>query len=279
MILPLLRLTRPYYSLPLSCGLIVITAYVVGGHLHAVGPALASACMSLCCVLSAAYILNDVCDLRVDAINSPGRMLPGRKVSPAIALAASFALFVPGIAMAWLCGVSFFILLVLVAGGLILYDVYSKRWGLFKNILAAALTTSLYPLALSLAEAVDTPRLKVLWIHPLWLFLTTLGYEMLKDIRDVRGDGLAANPRRAESCRRPGFLRSARLLLLAASLLTLLPYLLGWCRTVYLVSSLTAIVLSVVLLGKPPLKAIPYVYASVFIITAGSLADLWVYGP
>ena len=279
MILPLLRLTRPYYSLPLSCGLIVITAYVVGGQLHTVGPSLAAAWLSLVCVLSAAYILNDVCDLRFDAINSPGRMLPGRKVSPAIALAASFALFVPGIALAWLCGVSFFILLVLVAAGLILYDVYSKRWGLYKNIAAAALTTSLYPLAFALADAVDTPRLKVLWIHPLWLFLTALGYEMLKDIRDVRGDCLAANPRQVERCGRPGFLWSARLLLLTASLLTILPYLLGWCRTIYLVSSLTAIVLSVVLLGKPPVKAIPYVYASVFIITAGAMADVWVYGP
>ena len=279
MMLALLRLTRPYYSLPLSGGLIVITAYVVGGQLHTIGPSLVLACLSLYCVLSAAYILNDVCDIRFDAINSPGRMLPGRKVSSAIALVASIALFVPGIAMAWLCGVSFFILLMLVAGGLAIYDVYSKRWGVFKNILAALLTTALYPLAFTLAEAVDTPRLKVLWIHPVWLFMTTLGYEMLKDIRDVKGDCLDANCRRADVYSRPSFLLSARIILLAANLLTMLPYLLGYCKTVYLVSSLAAIGLAAVSLRKPPVKVLPCIYASVFLITAGSLADLWVFGP
>ena len=34
MIVPLIRLTRPYYTLPLAAGLIVIAAYVTGGRLQ-----------------------------------------------------------------------------------------------------------------------------------------------------------------------------------------------------------------------------------------------------
>ena len=37
MITALIRLTRPYYTLPLSCGLIVISSYVVGGDLSVIG--------------------------------------------------------------------------------------------------------------------------------------------------------------------------------------------------------------------------------------------------
>ena len=59
----------------------------------------------------------------------------------------------------------------------------------------------------------------------------------------------------------------------------MLPYLLGYCKTVYLVSSLAAIGLAAVSLRKPPVKVLPCIYASVFLITAGSLADLWVFGP
>ena len=152
--------------------------------------------------------------------------------------------------------------------------------GMFKSPLVALLTTSLYPLAFALCEPVETPRLHVvLWIHPPWLFLTTLGYEMLKDTCDVPGDGLAGNTRWSARCGSPGFLASARAILLAASLLTLLPYALGYCKAVYLAAAVLAIGLVALSLCLRPARAIPPVYASVAAITAGSLADLWVYGP
>ncbi len=276
MIQALIRLTRPYYALPLSCGLIVIVAYVVGGAMQPIAARLAAAVLSLYAVLSAAYILNDVCDLPHDRINAPRRMLPAGAISRRAAVTASVVMFLTGIAMSWFCGVLFCIALSAVAVGLIGYDVFSKRLGVFKPVAAAALTTMLYPLAFALAEAADTPRLNVLYIHPLWLFLTTLGYEMLKDNRDVKGDGLT---RRSAIAAHPAFLPTARVILSAASLLTLLPYLLGYCKAVYLVSAIAAIGLIAVSLRLTPDKAIRPIYASVFIITAGSLADLWVYGP
>lgn len=279
MILSLLRLTRPYYTLPLAGGLPVIAAYVAGGRPSAAEGSLLLAIAAIWSVLSGAYALNDFCDIRFDAVNSPHRPLPGKETTPGVALAASGALFGMGLLLAAFCGLSFFLLLAILAAGLAAYDVYSKRLGLLKPLAVALLTTSLYPLAFALTEAADTPRLRVLAIHPVWLLLTTLGYEMLKDIRDVPGDRAGGNPRETERRAGPGFLLAARAILLAASLLTLLPYALGFCKEVYLLSSLAAIGLVVAAIRERPVRAIPYVYASVVVIAAGSLADLWVYGP
>jgi 4-hydroxybenzoate polyprenyltransferase len=279
MIIPLVRLTRPYYCLPLSAGLLVITTYVTGGRRSILDGSLVPAFLALYSVLSAAYLLNDFCDIHADAVNHPRRVLPSKQLAPAVALIASVCLFVLGLALASFCGWGFFLLLTLVAMGLAAYDVFSKRLGMFKPIVVALLTTSLYPLAFTLSDPVVTPRLYVLWIHPVWLLATTLGYEMLKDIRDIRGDSLAGVRCGAEHRARTGFMRLARTILLAASLLTLLPYALGLCGTVYLLSSLVAIGLVLLSLRKSAVPALPYIYGSVFVIAAGSWVDLWVYGP
>jgi geranylgeranylglycerol-phosphate geranylgeranyltransferase len=279
MITALIRLTRPYYSLPLSCGLIVISSYVVGGDLSVIGFKLVYAFLSLFFILSAGYILNDVCDVVVDAINNPNRMLPKGQITRKTALICSVVLFVIGIILSSFCGWRFFSAISLIALGLVIYDLYSKKMGIFKDILVAILTTSLYPLSFALTDPALTSRLKVLFIHPVWLFLTTVGYEMLKDIRDTKGDSVVADTPLDVNRDSPVFLLSARLILLVASLLTLLPYVLGYCRLVYLASSLLAIVLVTLSWRQPHEKAIRFIYAEVFIITAGSLVDLLVYGP
>ena len=96
MITALIRLMRLYYSLPLSAGLIVITAYITGGNLDSIDSSVTLAFAALCCVISGGYVLNDVCDIAVDAINAPQRMLPRRKVPRKTALAFSIILFVIG---------------------------------------------------------------------------------------------------------------------------------------------------------------------------------------
>lgn len=276
MTLALIKLTRPYYSLPLSCGLIVITAYITGGDFSVLGIKLLIACLSLFFVISAGYTLNDVCDIPVDAVNNPGRVLPQKDIKPGAALTSAVVLFAVGMILSLFCGWRFLIVLGLVALGLMIYDLFSKKMGIFKNILAAFLTVSLYPLSFALAEPVQTPRLNALTIFPVWLFLTAVGYEMLKDIQDVKGDRIRKSNR--TYCESPNFLRAARVLIITAALLSILPYVLGFCQEIYLGSSILTIALAVLSLRQPPMKAIPPVYAGVFIITVGSLADLLVFG-
>lgn len=279
MILSLIRLTRPYYSIPLSGGLIVISLYLSGGNIHAIGITLCCAFFALYSILSAGYILNDVCDMRVDVINRPCRMLPAGRVSRITALLSSIGLFMAGIGISLFCGWRFFAVMALIAAGLVVYDLYSKRMGLFKNVFVAILTASLYPLSFTLTEPSMTPRVKVLFIHPIWLLLTTVGYEMLKDIQDTKGDSTVGHWQSGLYRNCPAFLRSARLLIVSASMLTLLPYLLGYCRLVYLIAAILAIALAGLSCRQSIPNAIRLVYTEVFIITVGSLADLLVYGP
>jgi geranylgeranylglycerol-phosphate geranylgeranyltransferase len=277
MIIGLIRLMRLYYSLPLSLGMVVIVAYIVGGDLGSVGSSLVTAFLALYCSISAGYILNDVCDVAIDAINCPNRMMPAGRVSRKAGLAWSVSLFVAGLTLAIFCGWQFLLVLSMIVVGLILYDIYSKRIGLFKDILVAVLVTSLYPLAFTLAKPVETSVLKSLYIFPVWLFLSALSYEMLKDIRDIKGDSHDNKPL-STYCHSKQFELSARIIVVAASLITVLPFVLGYCGFIYLGCSVVAILLALFSLKFPPGKAIRFIYAEVFLIAGGSMVDLMVFG-
>lgn len=277
MIIALARLMRLYYSIPLSMGMVVIVAYIVGGDLVSVGYSLVTAFLALCCSISAGYVFNDVCDVAIDAINCPNRMMPAGRVSQRAALICSASLFALGLTLAIFCGWQFLLVLSMIAVGLTLYDIYSKRIGLFKDILVAVLVTSLYPLAFTLAKPVETSVLKSLYIFPVWLFLSALSYEMLKDIRDIKGDSHGNKPL-STYCHSKQFELSARIIAIVASLITVLPFVLGYCRLIYLGCSVVAILLALFSLKFPPGKAIRFIYAEVFLIAGGSMVDLMVFG-
>ena len=187
-------------------------------------------------------------------------------------------LFTTGLVIGGFCSLAFFLAMTAIAGGLIFYDLFSKRMGVFKDILVAALTSSLYPLAFTLTESAQTPRLNVLFIHPAWLFFSSFGYEILKDIRDVKGD-CQVTGRTVNYCNNQYIALMSRVFILGGSLITLLPFILGYCKGIYLAASITAIVLATVSTFHKPAFAIRYVYAEILLITAGSMVDLLVFGP
>ncbi|MFW6170335.1 MAG: UbiA family prenyltransferase [Planctomycetota bacterium] len=277
MIGPLVRLMRLYYSLPFAAGFLVIVAYLRGGQLAAVRSELLLSFFSLLCVISSGYVLNDIRDVRIDRINCPWRVLAAGRISGKTALLWASVLLTMGLAAAWLCNPPFFLGTSAIAAGLVCYDLISKRIGVFKDLFVALLLTALYPLAFTVAEPIKTPRLNVLFIHPLWLFLSAGGYEMLKDTRDVKGDSQIRGETLSYSQSRT-FQITARVLIVAGSLVTLLPFVLGYCHAVYLAASVAAILLAVSSTFRKPAAAMRYVYGEIFLITAGSLVDLWVFG-
>lgn len=277
MMIALIRLMRLYYSLPLSLGMIVIVAYILGGDLSKLDFSVIPAYAALFCTISAGYVLNDICDVAVDAINCPNRMMPAGRVGRKPALIYSAFLFACGLTLAFFCGPLFLLVLSMTASGLIVYDIYSKRIGFLKDILVAVLVTSIYPLAFTIATPLQSSVLKSLYIFPVWLFLSALGYEMLKDIRDIKGDSLN-NKFLSTYCHSKQFEVSARIIIVAASLITILPFALGYCKFIYLACSLTAILLALLSLRYPPAKAIRFIYAEIFLIAGGSMADLMVFG-
>jgi len=263
-----LKLLRLYYSGPLACGIGVI-CYFLSPQFAAQNTLLiAKAILSLWLVLGGAYILNDICDSESDKINSPKRPLACGSANRTKAAQACIALFFSGIIVSFFCNKTFSLILIAVAIGLIFYDIYSKRLSIFKNILAALLTTSLYPLSFAIAGNHIYQSTQIILAYPLWLFLITLSYQILKDIRDIKGDSLHAATTRAFFHSENRLLISARALNILASLIVLLPgYLL---ETIYWISACAAVVLAVLVLFVKWPTAIILTYSQVIIITIGS---------
>ena len=101
---------------------------------------------------------------------------------------------------------------------------------------------------------------------------------MLKDLRDMKGDSQVYG-RDFNYCKDKRFVIIARVLIVVGSLITLLPFVLGYCKYIYLVASIVAIALAIASIFNKPTVAIRYVYTEIFIITAGSMVDMLVFGP
>ena len=269
---------RLYYSLPLSCGITVIVMYITGGSIADISTRLTIAIASLCCVISAGFVLNNVCDIAVDRINCPDRCLESIDISTKAALILSAVLFALGISLASFCGWEFLCLMAVIILGLTVYDIFSKKMGFFKAPLVALLATMLYPLAFTIAEPVQTLRLNVLYFHPVWFFLTALAYEMLKDIRDRKGDSTVATSFADYRCK-SWFLPLARIIAVTAGIITLIPSVLDYCGYIYLTAAIIAVLITIAACLAKPVLAIKLLYAEVVVITAGSLMDLLVFAP
>lgn len=270
---------RLFYVVPLACGFAVIVSYLRAGQMQAIVGELVLGVLSIMSMIAGGYVLNDVCDVMVDRINHPERELVKGGVNPKIAVRVATGLFVMGMILSWFCGWRFFVGIGVVSAGLIFYDIYSKRLGFFKVVMVAALTSSLYPLAFAFAEAVVSPRLKSLYIFPAWLFLSSLSYEMLKDHCDVKGDGAVFAGGIAAVSGKEWFVNSARIIAVFAGLVSIVPYVLGYCQHIYLVTSVVAIALMVLSTRQKPVVAIRFIYVQIFLVTFGSLIDLLVFGP
>ena len=183
-----LELLRLQYSLPFVWPFALTVWYASGGDLNGRHASLVWACCSLVSLLCGTYSLNDVLDVRFDAINAPGRPICSGRISRKAGAWAAGVFFVAALGMASIAGGGFFIATCLLAGALVGYNCFSKRLGRAKPFGASALVTAIYPLALAQAGGIVGPRAGSLYCFAGWMFLTVCGYEMFKDIRDRRGD-------------------------------------------------------------------------------------------
>jgi geranylgeranylglycerol-phosphate geranylgeranyltransferase len=171
--------------------------------------AIACAMLSGMLITAAANTVNDLCDIDIDRINRPERVLPSERLTPKMALAFAIFLFA--------CGNFFSILIskvaLLIAAGssmlMMVYSLWLKRQPLSGN-LAVSMVTALAFIYGALAAEVDlTARPAILpgansletavtglwnqgWragVFPaLFSFLFHFGREVIKDIEDQVGD-------------------------------------------------------------------------------------------
>ena len=273
----LLRLCRLYYALPMSSILTLTIWYALGDAIATQWAGALCATIALALVISGGYALNDVCDLRADRTNAPQRAIPAGRVQIEVATLWSAGLFASGLLISAFCRWQFFVALTCVAAALVVYDLSSKRLGLGKQLLVAALMTSFYPLAFAQAGLPASSRASTLYVFPFWIFLTSFGYETLKDLRDVHGDRLAAG-RPSWVQRRPQrALAVARGTIIAGALALLGPTFVG-CGSVYLTIIPVAVALGFWSAFLPQSRARIAIYVQFVVVGIAAAADIMILG-
>jgi len=136
------------------------------------------------CIGAAGYIINDYYDVKIDAINRPGRLVVGRAINRRRAMLAHLLLSGLGVGIGGL--LSPLLGAVNLGSALLLwgYSVRFKRVALVGNLSIATLTAALVLLPeLQLRTGTGS-----VWAYALAAFLLTVVREIVKDVEDMRGD-------------------------------------------------------------------------------------------
>jgi geranylgeranylglycerol-phosphate geranylgeranyltransferase len=183
-----LRLIRLFNCLLASVG-VWIGAYLTWLTPEFYGPTVVSVAAFLTC--AAGNIINDLVDIRVDAINRPQRVMVSGQISPRSARFAAIALniivVILGIAVSW----SVFVLGLVTIALLIAYNLRLKRLPVIGNVavaLSAGLTFIAGGIAVDPAFAFNLPGPLV---GAIFAFLFHLVREIIKDVQDMEGDRAA----------------------------------------------------------------------------------------
>lgn len=274
----LLRLCRLYYAIPFSYIHALTVCYALGDGMREEWMGIGLSSLAIVLVVSAGYVFNDVCDRCVDRVNAPERPIAAGRVRRREAIVWGTGLLATGLLVASMCRWQFLAGLVIVAAGIVSYDLCSKRLGIGKPLAVAVLMVSLYPLALAQAGGATGPRAGTLVFFPIWLFLTSFGYEGLKDIRDLRGDRSAAGGA-SWIHRHPRIARNLSLIAIFAGAVVLIgPYRAG-CGWVYMTIASAAIFAAAMAAFLSTRRAMAMVYVECVIVGVAATADLVFLGP
>lgn len=229
----LVRLFRP--ELPAAAGICVVIGQVLAAEQF---PALRVGILGFLCgfaLSSAALILNDLFDYKVDQINHPERPLPSGAVTPADVIWLTGFTTLAGLAAAAALGAG--VLLVSVIFWVIgfLYNWRYKEAGLPGNLMVSASVGVTYILG---AMTVGDPWNRVVWIFALMAFFIDLGEEIAGDAMDMEGDKQRGTRSIALLRGREFALRVAVALWGWVVVLSLAPILLGWLGDAYIAAVL-----------------------------------------
>ncbi len=275
--LDLLRLCRPQYAVPMALTYTLTLYYAAGGRLAPNAAEAAAATAALMLVIAAGYALNDAFDYPADRRNAPRRPVASGRVSRRVAAGAAACLAAGGLCVAVLAGGRFLAALSVLAAALAVYDATSKRIGALKAPFVAALMTSLYPLALVQARGATGPRAGCLAFFAAWMFLTSLGYELLKDLRDAPGDP-AVGGRPSHLARRPLLWRRISSAAVVLGALLLVGPALSGCKWLYSAIVAPAMLAALAAARLTDRQALRVIYAECVIVGVAAAGDALVLG-
>lgn len=224
----LLEMIRPVNAV------LSVFGVLVAGYLADAEPqqflVLYHAALSALCIGAFGNVVNDVFDREIDSLNRPDRPLPSRRVLPSAAI--PWAGLLGGLGVVLASTISLFCFVV-ASGSLILLFVYSavlKRTVLWGNILTAGIVGLSFVFG---AGAVDRPEAGIL--PAILAFMFNLIREIVKDMEDITGDSLVGARTLPIRYGMGSARATARSLMIATALFSILPWYWGIFHLPYLV--------------------------------------------
>lgn len=273
------RLTRPFYSVPMALTFTLTVYYARGGDMGGLWPGAWLATAAMLLLIAGAYALNDAADVEFDRIGAPDRPIPSGDVPRNAATVLGLGLWVFGVALGSFVGPAEFpIVFWTVAMGLLLYDMFSKRLSVAKPLAVAALVTSLYPLAVAFSGGAQGSRAWTLLPFAAWMFLSTCASELLRDIRDRKSDAQVLSRKNWVQRRPRTWMTAASWLILLGAAALVAPAFLG-CGRIYAAG--LPVVLGAAIWAalanhyEPKIKLVSIEFVLVGVLTT---ADVIVYG-
>lgn len=224
----LFRLFR--FELPFTAGVCVIL-----GELLALGklPTITETILGFLSVFfisATSLILNDYFDVESDKINAPERPLPAGLVTKQDVVWLSIAVTALGFIAGYM--ISFTALLVVILAWAVgfLYNWRFKKTGLFGNLMVSFSVGMTFIFG---GIAVDQPFEKTVWSFGIMVFLINLGEEIAADAMDVIGDRRAGSRSLPVLFGSENALKISTVIFFLVTVVSCLPYLLGWIEWVY----------------------------------------------
>lgn len=158
--------------------------------------------LSMVCLAAAGNIINDIYDIRTDAINRPGKQLVGKSISEETAFNWFITLSILGVAIGFylsnMVGRPSFVALFIIPSALLyLYATQIKRTVLVGNLVISIMVAMIIVMVgiFDLIPAIDpynrpTQRVmfSILVDYAIFAFLVNFLREMVKDQEDIKGD-------------------------------------------------------------------------------------------
>lgn len=152
--------------------------------------------LSTILIAAGGYVINNIIDVRADAINKPGKNPVGGSISRFTAYTLYVVFTLAGIGCAFyfgeLNGTRYAALVFILSAGLLyFYSQSYQKMLLLGNIVIALLAslTVMLPLIFD-RMALQTGSVKmIVFAYAIFAFLMTLSREMIKDCEDMEGDG------------------------------------------------------------------------------------------
>ncbi|MCS7117763.1 MAG: UbiA family prenyltransferase [Thaumarchaeota archaeon] len=225
----LIRLTRPPNGLMMFVA-VLVGYYVSSGRLPDAST-LALSFFTAYCLNGSSMAVNDLVDVEVDRVNAPHRPIPSGAVGRLEAKLLATGLGVIGLSSSALLGTVPVLIAITSYLLALAYNVSLKQTGLLGNSVVSATVAA--PFLFGSAVAVGTPDIGSGTLAAL-AFLSSLGREVVKGIADIEGDSVRGirTVARVRGVRFASFLGAGAVL--AAVVLSPLPYLTGTLGWAYL---------------------------------------------